>query len=284
MEKMEKLTFTFFNDSGLPEEQAAIKAIPLTASFQEIYGSGARCAAATIHPEDQPDQAIGVILFRTFLDLNPKEADICKYVAICRFYEFGSFATIDLISFKDVRHNKDIAYRHLQKIGWLQSGAEFSPNALEETLSSPFLIAGGYLEFSPVSQRKMRFTDSSQDYGGLILGGNVNDLAYLTATACGLTDHDERCAPGKLILEQLTRETQEHICQTDFYESVYRYLEQTKTVDNRVGTSLLMMKAFDRAVSENKDLTQMMVEEMSTGFARTLMIDGMSRLLCPTSD
>lgn len=188
-----------------------------------------------------------------------------------------------------------MAYHHLRTIDWFPKKTSCSADALNETITSPFLIAGGYLE---ASSWGLRFTNASQDYGDLILNGNVNDLASLAGAVCGL---DKQPLPslvytacevnkqplpsaGEKILLQLAAALRGKFRKPDFYEELYRFLLKSKTADSMTATSLLLMKAVDRAHSENKNFTQMVVEEMQGGFARTLMLTNLSKVFCPTSD
>jgi hypothetical protein len=192
-----------------------------------------------------------------------------KYIAGLRFYSFGDMATLDIISLDKPYHRK-IAMAHAQKMCWTQQDDQ--EDLFRRSYMIPLMVVGGYLS---VYDQDVELADHSQDYGGDLLGCDVNALVWYITSLCGLSDVADPA--GKQFVVNLLAFMKEHCGKHDFYERLAQI--HSKNTGQHCG-GMLMMKIMDRMIAEKKeDLSQMIMDEITDGFAQKYVVNGALNVL-----
>ena len=251
------------------------------ASFLEAYQQtnaliGCSIASISADPGNPDPDKIALITCRTFIENGVRAKDDQKYVVGIRFYTHGDMATIDVISL-DKGFHKDICFEHLKRMGWplLDKETGKSVDKLQETAVSAFLFVGGHLEVE--NDTHVNFFGSSGDYGDNIFFSDSNAIAAYVASICGIELGTGDKEKGEAFIQELLEFMLKHKTQKDFYEQlVQEVCEKTpgkpSFTAQHIG-ALITMKVMDRVIAEEKDVTQMMIEEIACGgLSRYIML------------
>lgn len=255
------------------------------ASFHEAYQkeptliTGCSLIASGNLTQD-PDKS-ALIIFRAFIENGRSVKNDQKYVLGIRFYSFGDMATIDLISL-DRGYHRDMAYEHIQKFDWpiMDDTYQRSLNKVQETMHAPFIFVGGHLAVG--DGNKVALFSDSGDYGGHIFFSNINDIAsFVLSTISGVTATGGNIETGKNIIQGIMDLMDQHKLQPDFYEKLVEYVNRQPIhgsgfTAQHIG-ALLMMKVKDRIIRENGDFLSTIVDEMSGGLGRYILISGVAK-------
>ncbi len=251
-------------------------------AFKEAYPEKPAltgCAIASVSEEVGNPDKMAIATLRTFIENGNRAKDDQKYVVGIRFYSMGDMATIDVISM-DKGFHKEIAYEHLKRMGWPSINEQTGKpiNHLDETSRTPFAFVGGHLYVK--DGEKTNLTGSSGDYGNSIFFSDSNAIAAYAASACGIEVTEGDKEKGEAFVQEILEFMLKHKMQPDFYEQFAKYVfEKTgrgvsSLTSQHIG-ALMTMKAADRAISENKDMMQAMVDELA-GFSRFILVNGIA--------
>lgn len=253
-------------------------------SFNTIYPEtealkGCAIASLATDSKGNPDTT-ALVTLRTFIQNGDRAKGSKKYVVGVRFCGFGDMAMIDVISL-DKGFHKNIAFEHLKRQDWPMLGEEMGKpvDHFDETTRAPFVVVGGHLNVD--QKNAISFSGASQDYGGTILFSDSNAIAAYVASVCGLEVIEGDKEKGKAFVSDLLEIMLQHKLKPDFYEQLIEEVFQRANDTNRVFTTqhisaLMTMKAFDRAISENKSMMQTMIDELG-GFARYFILASMAQ-------
>ncbi len=251
---------------------------PVTA-FNEAYPEPGLKGCAIVSDGDlsgDPGKT-SLVTLRTFIENGDRaKTGGQKYVAGIRFYSFGDMATLDVISL-DKGYHKNIAVEHLKRMNWPTFG---SGDDFEKTYQAPFVFVGGFLK---TNEDKAGFSGESSDMGKNIFLGNGNDIAAYAASTCGIEVNDGDKTQGEIFVKELLQFMKENKMKPDFYEQFMNFVysknpepELRKSFTGQHLGGLIAMKAADRAIAENKDMTQMVVEEMTGGLGKYALVAGVA--------
>ncbi len=265
-------------------------------AFQNAYQSegfilGCACLMDGGNTAD-PDET-AVVLLRTCIEQGERVKSGQKYVVGIRFYSYGDLVTVDVVSHNRKMH-KDIAYHHARNLGWQIYDSEGDGDLFTETYGVPLMYSGGFVTLSPTGVAE--FSGSSGDYGAPLMGVNVNDIATFAAQACGISVPGA-CLNGAVFFQSLLDFLLAHKCRPDFYEEFVTdllrkqgemrrkaaaagtALTDPQQVTGQHYSGLLTMKAHDRAIAEDGDLVRLIIEEVSVGFGRHVLLAGVAERL-----
>ncbi len=224
-----------------------------------------------------PDKT-AVLIFRLFIENSERLKEGQKYVLALRFYNFGDLVTLDLISLNKAYH-RNMASEHILKMNWppIQEGSD----DLERVYHSPFLFVGAFVQLKDES---FIFSSKSQDYGSSVFFADCNEIATYLSSLCNLAvSNDKDKVEGKNFLDKILQFILKNKGQNNFYEKfVTNILENQKGAEgfsSQQISSLLYMKAIDRSLKEKKPFFQIIVDEMSGGFSRNLMLQSITKRL-----
>lgn len=238
-------------------------------------------AMAIAEEEVGNPEKTSIIVFRTFIeDSRRLRKKGQKYVLLFRFYSFGYMTTVDLISI-DKEFHKEIAYEYLKGIDFGFFG--YSEDQIRRDMVravnfSPYLIVGGYLKID--KEDKVIFSGSSGDFGSdLFAGVDCNDVASVVANSCGIKA--DMSDIGKAFVEDILSFSLENKRKKDFYEKFIQHVldkDVSRPFTNSCLESLLVSKAFDRFVAEERDdIFRLITEEMTEGFSRFVMVSSVAK-------
>ncbi len=214
----------------------------------------------------------GVIVFRTFIQKSERAKTDQKYVIGLRFYDFGNFATIDLISLDEDFH-REICFEHLKKMNFPMWGEYLEEvDYYSETTRAPFIFAGGHLKIS--EDDSVEFFGDSGDYSGKLLLSDCNSLARYIASVSNV-ESDKEVESGKDFVKYLLEFMFENKLKREFYQNfvanLYLQKEEVSLNSQNIG-ALITMKVIDRQIRENGSISRIMVEEYSGGLARDIIV------------
>lgn len=253
------------------------------ASFNEVYKKEpalTACSIANITSDPGNPDKTTLIIFRVFIEKGKQAVQGQKYVLGLKFYNFGTLATLDLISL-DRPYHKEIAYEHLKRMGWPSIDEQLGRQVdyFNETTLAPFLFVGGHLVVD--SGNKIEFSGASMDYGNSVFFSDSNSICkFMTQSSGLLITRTGDAEPGKAFAQRLLDFMLIKKGQNDFYEQfVQEILSSSSELINftpqQLG-SLFMMKVLDRTINEEKNMLQLMVEETVEGFGRYVMVAGVA--------
>lgn len=259
------------------EDQGLAKFWPLS-SFNEAYDKeeGIRKVLMTSLSSDygNPDKT-AILVFRLFIENKEKLKEGQKYVLALRFYNFGDLVTLDLISLEKAYH-KNIASEHISRMKLPLNEEDLDD--FEKTRQSPFLLSGAFVE---LKEDKLVFSSSSQDYSSSLFFADCNEVSRHLCSLCDLSvSKDPKNLQGHDFLHKILSFVLENKKQNNFYEKfVMEALKVEDSLSAQQISSLLNMKVFDRSIKEKKPFIQIMVEEMSEGFSRSVMLHSIAKRL-----
>ncbi len=239
-------------------------------SFCNTYGSKSerdtcRCAVIAKSGEAGDPDETALIFLRLFIENGERAKKDQKYIIGLRFYSFGDMASVDIVSL-DKGYHRDIVHEHATRMDWLFPEAP-KVDAFLESYSIPMVAAGAYLQVT--ADNIVTFSGQSSDFSGKLFGWDVNEIARQAAFICGTSTESSNV--GKEFLQELVDFLLENKLKKDFYEKfVENFIAGRFTGQNFGG--LLTMKVLDRALKEKKDILQLLVEEVTDGFAKKSMI------------
>ncbi len=247
--------------------------------FNEVYSEEGikSLVVATFFDAEFPDKT-GMIIFRTFIEKSERARKDQKYIIGLRFYTFGNFATIDLISL-DKEFHREICYEHLKKMNFPMWGAYLEEvDYYSETTRAPFVFAGGHLKIS--EDDSVEFFGDSGDYSGKLLLSDCNSLARYIASVSGIESSKE-AESGKAFVKHLLEFMFENKLKREFYQNfvadLYLQKEEVSLNSQNIG-ALIAMKVIDRlTMNEGNDFIGLMVEEITDGLPREIMLHSMAR-------
>jgi len=247
---------------------------PACAMFDEVIGqmsnvTGYQYGIVAFAGDDPLSTPASTALVRVALEGSQRFlAEGQKFVVLCRFQEFGRMLLLDLVSL-DLPNHRDIARKYLEAWGNKDLEADQSDETLRR---QPYMIVGG---FAHSTEDITRFEGSSGDFGNMLFGAPASDLAtFLVAYASPETrgPHEQK---GGQAMQAIMAHMIAHGQQSDFYEQTYDFLL------SRVGSQgpypqhlsgLLYMKIDARYDPEKDDLFNILIEEMTSGFMRHLIL------------
>jgi hypothetical protein len=265
----------------LLQDPASLKGFWTVDSFNQLYSQPNAlrgCAVITVAPPDtsgHPD-IVAVATLRTFIENSARAKEDQKYVVGIRFYGFGDMATIDVISL-DKDFHKNIAYEHVRRMLWpMLSEQSAKPiNELDETTRAPFVVVGGHLKVNP--DNKVCFSGASGDYGDAIFFSDSNAIAAYVTSTCGIDVVEGDKEKGAAFVNDLLEIMLKHKLKKDFYEQLVGEIYQRRSDASKLFSAqhigaLITMKALDRAISEDKTMVKMIVDEISGGLGRYFFV------------
>lgn len=262
------------------EDQELLKLWPIT-SFYKAYDNKdgiKKLIVTSLSSDDGSPDKIAILVFRLFIEKGVRLGKGQKYVLGLRFYNFGDFATLDLISL-DKDYHKNIASEHIKRMNW--PSIEDGLDDFKKTIHSPFLFSGAFVE---LKDEKLIFSSTSQDYGNSVFLANSNEISFYLSSLCGLSVFNKsEETEGKNFLYKILQFMLETKIEKDFYEKfvalVLRSQDKTQGFSAQQIASLFTMKVIDRSIRENKGLLKIMVDEMSGGFSRNIMLQSIAKRL-----
>lgn len=249
-------------------------------SFNEKYSEeGIKfCSIASAFDIKNPEKT-SLIIFRTFIQNGEKAKKGQKYIIGIRFYSFGDIATIDLISLEKGFH-REICYEHLKRMNFLlqEECMGGKVNHYNETIKVPFAFVGGHLKV--LDNNFVEFHGDSGDYGGKIMFSDSNSLANYMLFPTGKSSGEKDS--GENLVHYLLRFMYNNKLKREFYRDLvadlYSREEDIKITSQNIG-ALITMKVMDRYILGEGDILQLMVDEISEGLARDIMIFGAAKMI-----
>lgn len=261
---------------------SGVKDFWMISDFTQVYrdsNSLMNCAAVSMSDEDGNPDKTAIITLRTYIENGAKAKDDQKYIVGIRFYAHGDLASIDIISL-DKGFHREICYEHMTRMGWPSMNQEMglAVDQLSETTRTPFAFVGGHLRVENDAQ--VHFSGSSGDYGDAIFFSDANSIAAYVASVCGIQVIEGDKEKGKLFIEEMLELMLKHKLKENFYEEMVREISDRnpdRTFTSQHIGSLMMMKVVDRSIKENKDLISLMIDEMSGGLGRSIMLNSVAQ-------
>lgn len=222
-------------------------------------------------------ERVAPIIVRMFIENRTKAKTDQKYIIGLRFYSFGEMATIDLISLENDYH-REICYEHLKRMN-----SPLWSNNLEvidhysETTRAPFMFAGGHLRV--LDDTSINFFSDSGDYGKSLFFSNCNSLANYIMTLSG-SKYLEQDFSGEMFVKFLLEFMYKHKQDRSFYSKLIAELftqENLADITNQQIGAFMAMKAWDRYLEGDGDMLQLMIDEISGGLSRDIMLQGVAR-------
>ena len=272
--------FDIINNSGLRNDTVYSNYEPIR-EFRKIYPNGlVGCSIITVEDKQSSPGEVGVAIIRMFVENGKQAKQDQKYVVGVRFRNFGDMAIIDVISL-DLAYHRDIATRHLENLGWPTLNSVESKNKFEDSYSIPFMFVGGHLCVN--DENKIAFSENNSDYGRNIFFSDISSIASYAAMTCeiDLQKEPDKNGEGEKFVKEILEFMLNNKLKKGFYELLsVNELEKLrmsgkKTNDFFTGqnlSGLMMMKATDRQITEGGDITKILTNEISEGFAKHMLI------------
>ncbi len=223
-----------------------------------------------------------MIVVRSYIEKSDRAKEDQKYVIGIRFYSFGDMATIDLISL-DKGYHKEIVKDHIERMNWPVIDNKKLPifTMNEEENLVPFIFVGGHLCID--EHEKVSFSGSSGDFGSNIIFSDANDVAAYVASLCGIgTINEKMKKTGEEFIDNLLSFMKDNKLKKDFYEKFVDYgfskdhKCKTQVFNGQQLGALFSMKVTDRVVVDGDDILIAMVDEVTGGFGRYVMLSGVA--------
>lgn len=254
-----------------------INSFPQAPRFRNSYGEKAACALV-VHDDYEPHNP-ATFLCRTFLEEPDDHNYQGKFILALRFHKFGTVATVDLISFSDVKSFSEIAYRHLLQDGWLYTEGQYGHNRFQETLYSPFLLANG--SFQKTGEKEFAFVGEQGAYGDKLLSFPVAEVAKFVYNACYRSPCITSKCVGKDLFMTVGDFVSEHKLTDNFYPLLADSLLGNQGIlDSRNSLAVLLMEASDKAEKEVIEMPQALVLSNQEGLGKHLSKSGPVALIC----
>jgi len=201
-----------------------------------------------------------------------------KYVLLQTYFDNGYLSTIDIASMP-LGYHREIITKYMQRI--LTSELSRQPDFLfdESRAGSRYLTGGGWLE---AEDKKARLSGSSGDFGDQISIHSSNDIASYLLAESGLFDNVEGDKEsGRKYIERCLDVMSKHKLTEEFYSALVDMYElenirHDRHVSGHILGSLHMMKSIDKAYNEGKNIISVLVEEMTEGIGREMLIRGVA--------
>jgi len=221
---------------------------------------------------EDPEEA-GVVVVRALMgDLEGKMSKEKKYVCFQTFYNQGDLSLIDVVRLPEEMH-RDIIRTYVRDV--LKEG---DPGEIGDYAFSRFLIAGGHIR---PTEKEIFFEGGSGDFGEQIAGYSVNGITahLLNQSDKLLTTRSKKSQEGEKYLEKCCDLMIGHKNTPEFYSKMVDMfvadpIKEEVYVGSQQRGAILQMKAYDRAINEGIPFEQALVEEMSGGIGREMLLKG----------
>jgi len=233
------------------------------AEFKNAYGNKAGYYKQIALVEGTPEK-MSTIFIRTFVEEKNKKR---KYIMAMRFYCFGEFVTIDIVSL-DSDYHLAVLNSHVRNLGW-----HIQSNNADYIYSLPYAFAGGFV------MPNMTFTGSSGDYGHKLLSWDVNNIcnsAMLVINNQVVTDN---------FFKTLLVFMDKYQKQPDFYEKLYAdMITKTGRIIPQNLSTLVAMKSFDIVKQSGRDYIEVLTNETIEGLGRRIFLENIKNNLISGKD
>jgi hypothetical protein len=246
-------------------------------AFREAYQDIAiknifRCFAVMEGDESEDPDKTAVIFIRFFIENGKRAKNNQKYILGLRFYGFGDMATIDVISL-DMPNHRDILREHADRLErFISSDINKRKFFLNNTDILPIFTIGAHIKITEKSI--LQFIGHSRDFGGNLLGFDVNEVAKQAAFICGLSEKGDK--KGNDFLEELLAFMVKNKMRKDFYEVFVAHFNSSKSIGQNF-RSILAMKVCDTGLKKEKDIVNVLVGEILFGIGKKCLLLGTSQ-------
>lgn len=216
---------------------------------------------------------IATVLIRIALsDLEGKLSKERKYVILQTYYDEGDLTTIDIVRLPLNTH-KEIVKEYLEKILPNQISRQILP--LDNGYSR-FLTAGGFIKGN---NNEIEFYGSSGDFSNEFSIFNVNDISSYLVKESDLFSEvkPKNYEKGKEYIEKCLDIMCKYKLTSEFYSQLVDFYLQNPKPLSHIFYSLILMKSIDKAIKENKDIIQIIIEETADGIGKEMVIKGLSK-------